>query len=281
MSKHFFRNSNVHLANEIAFRLPFGHFSYILLPLPRNCVLLIRGHGCWPFIPLSMAPSLQIQFSPGQGLVGDDWSMALQLVIFMTLLMLGPSIVMLTTGFTRIVIVLGFVRNAIGVASSPSNQIVIGLSLFLTLFLMGPVWEGIYENAVQPYNEKKITSQKALSIGSDHLKRFMLGQTRPKDIEFFLELSRKPNLPKNLEDLSLTIIIPAFLLSELRTAFQMGFMIFIPFLIIDFLVASTLMSMGMMMMPPAILSLPFKILLFVLVDGWTLIIKSLLKSFMV
>ncbi len=206
-----------------------------------------------------------------------DLSVAIQLLFFMTLLTLAPSIIMLMTSFTRIVIVLGFVRNALGVQSAPANQIIIGLALFLTFFLMAPIWERVYSEAVQPYMDKKITSTQAFDNGSAHLKGFMLKQTRESDIEFFLGLaSMGSTLPS---DLPMRVVIPAFIMSELRTAFQMGFMIFVPFLIIDFLVASTLMAMGMMMMPPAIISLPFKILLFVLVDGWYLVVRSLVESF--
>lgn len=223
--------------------------------------------------------SLQIQWNNYNLLGNNDWAPGIQLVLLMTLLMLGPSIVMLTTSFTRIVIVLSFVRNALGLGSNPSNPIIIGLAFFLSIFLMAPVGERIYETAIEPYNLHKITSKQAVEIGGRHLKLFMLGQTRPKDLEFFLDLSRLEKFPEKQEDLSLTIIIPAFILSELRTAFQMGFMIFLPFVLIDFIVASILMAMGMMMMPPAILALPFKILLFVLVDGWSLVVKTLVKSF--
>ena len=223
--------------------------------------------------------SLQIQWNNYNLLGNNDWAPSIQLVLLMTLLMLGPSIVMLTTSFTRIVIVLSFVRNALGLGSNPSNPIIIGLAFFLSIFLMAPVGERIYETAIEPYNLHKITSKQAVEIGGRHLKLFMLGQTRPKDLEFFLDLSRLEKFPEKQEDLSLTIIIPAFILSELRTAFQMGFMIFLPFVLIDFIIASILMAMGMMMMPPAILALPFKILLFVLVDGWSLVVKTLVKSF--
>ena len=223
--------------------------------------------------------SLQIQWNNYNLLGNNDWAPGIQLVLLMTLLMLGPSIVMLTTSFTRIVIVFSFVRNALGLGSNPSNPIIIGLAFFLIIFLMAPVGERIYETAIEPYNLHKITSKQAVEIGGRHLKLFMLGQTRPKDLEFFLDLSRLEKFPEKQEDLSLTIIIPAFILSELRTAFQMGFMIFLPFVLIDFIVASILMAMGMMMMPPAILALPFKILLFVLVDGWSLVVKTLVKSF--
>lgn len=222
--------------------------------------------------------TLQIQLNNNNLLTGD-WTTGIQIALLMTLLMLAPSIVMLTTCFTRIIIVLSFVRNALGLGTNPSNPILIGLAFFLSVFLMTPVGEKIYETAIVPYNSKKINSQQAVNLGAQQLKRFMLSQTRAKDLEFFLNLSRLEKFPEKQEELSLSIVIPAFILSELRTAFQMGFMIFLPFLLIDFLVASILMAMGMMMMPPAILALPFKILLFVLVDGWSLIVKTLVRSF--
>jgi flagellar biosynthetic protein FliP len=186
---------------------------------------------------------------------------------------------MLMTSFTRIVIVLGFVRNALGLQQAPSNQIVIGLAFFLTLFLMGNVWDNVYTQAITPYMDKKISSLQALDVASGHLKTFMLKQTKPKDVEFFLGLAGGGS--STIGGLPLKVVVPAFILSELKTAFQMGFMIFIPFLVIDFLVASTLMAMGMMMMPPAILSMPFKLLLFVLVDGWYLVVRSIVQSFSV
>lgn len=206
-----------------------------------------------------------------------DVSTAVQVLVFMTLLTLAPSIVMLMTSFTRIVIVLSFVRTALGVQSAPSNQILVGLSLFLTLFLMAPVWTRVNAEAVQPYQAKLITSAEALDRAAVPVKRFMLKQTRPSEVEFFLGLSGQG--PTAVEALPMRVVVPAFVVSELRTAFQMGFLIFIPFLVIDFLVASTLMSMGMMMMPPTTISLPFKLLLFVLVDGWHLVIRSLVQSF--
>jgi flagellar biosynthesis protein FliP len=209
----------------------------------------------------------------GQG----DLGIAIQIVILMTLLTLAPSILMLMTAFTRIIIVLGFVRNAVGVQSAPSNQIIVGIALFLTLFVMSPVLDGIQADAVKPYFDKTITSSEAIDRASNHLKTFMLAQTRTSDIEFFLGLSGMG--PTLLEEVPMKVIIPSFIISELRTAFQMGFLIFLPFIMIDFLVATTLMSMGMMMMPPVIVSLPFKILLFVVVDGWYLVIRSLTQSF--
>jgi len=206
-----------------------------------------------------------------------DFGVAIQIVFLMTLLTLAPSILMLMTAFTRIIIVLGFVRNAVGVQSAPSNQIIIGIALFLTLFVMSPILDRINEEALQPFMDDEITSVEALDISSGHLKQFMIQQTRQSDIEFFLGLSGMG--PTRVEAIPLKILIPSFVLSELRTAFQMGFLIYLPFVMIDFLVATTLMSMGMMMMPPVIVSLPFKILLFVVVDGWYLVIRSLTQSF--
>ncbi len=219
--------------------------------------------------------SMNINFDTGGE--GDDFSVAIQLVIFMTLLTLAPSIVMLMTSFTRIVIVLGFIGRALGTQGVPSGQIMVGMSLFLTFFIMGPVWNRVYEDAIVPYTEKQMTSSEALGVASGHMSSFMLKQTRESDLEFFLGLSGMG--PTSVQELPIRIVVPAFVLSELRTAFQMGFLIFIPFLVVDFIVASTLMSMGMMMMPPVIISLPFKLLLFVLVDGWTLVIRSLVQSF--
>ncbi len=221
---------------------------------------------------------LNIDLSGGGGGLGDV-SMSVQIVILMTLLTLAPSIVMLMTSFTRIVIVLGFVRQAIGVPSAPSNQIVIGLSLFLTFFIMTPVVDRIHDNALQPYFDGKIKSVEALQRAQEPLKEFMLRQTRTRDIEFFLELGGYG--PTAVKELPMRVVIPAFVLSELQTAFQMGFLIFLPFIIVDFLVSTVLMALGMMMMPPTIVALPFKLLLFVLVDGWELVVRSLVQSFSV
>jgi len=184
---------------------------------------------------------------------------------------------MLMTSFTRIVIVLGFVRTAIGVPSAPSNQIIVGLSLFLTFFLMGPTIDRIHVEALKPYMDGQMTSSVALDKATVPLKEFMLRQTRTRDLEFFLQLGRFP--PTKVQDLPLRVIVPSFVISELQTAFQMGFLVFLPFLVIDFIVSSVLMSLGMMMMPPSVVSLPFKLLLFVLVDGWHLVTKSIVESF--
>jgi flagellar biosynthesis protein FliP len=207
-----------------------------------------------------------------------DVSVAVQIVILMTLLTLAPSIVLLMTSFTRIVIVLGFVRTALGVPSAPSNQIIIGLSLFLTFFLMGPVFDRMNAEAIQPYLAGTMTSVVALDKASVPLKEFMLKQTREKDIALFLNIA-KLAVPATPIELPMRIVVPAFAISELKTAFEIGFLIYLPFLIIDVVVSSVLLSMGMMMLPPTLVSLPFKLLLFVLVDGWNLVVGTLVRSF--
>jgi len=227
--------------------------------------------------PAASKPS-QITINLGQGEGAEpDLGVSIQILIMMTLLTLGPSVVVLMTSFTRIVIVLGFIRTALGVHQAPANQIIVGLGLILTYFIMQPVVDQVQTTAIQPYLDKKLTTQQALVQGAAPLRQFMLKQTRVTDIEFFLELGRLG--PTRAEELPMRIVVPAFVMSELRTAFQMGFLIFLPFVIIDFLVATTLMSMGMMMMPPVVVSLPFKLLLFVLVDGWSLVVRSLVESF--
>jgi flagellar biosynthetic protein FliP len=210
------------------------------------------------------------------GLEGEV-SVAVQIVIVMTLLSVAPSIILLMTSFTRIVIVLGFVRTALGTPSAPSNQIIVGLSLFLTFFLMGPVFDRVQREALNPYLDGKITSVEAIDRASGPLKDFMLKQTRTRDLEYFLELGGFG--PTAVKDLPMRVVIPAFVISELQTSFQMGFLLFLPFLVIDFLVSSVLMALGMMMMPPTVVALPLKLLLFVLVDGWHLVVKSLVTSF--
>jgi flagellar biosynthetic protein FliP len=206
-----------------------------------------------------------------------DVDSAMKVLAVMTLLTLAPSIVLLMTCFTRIVIVLSFVRSALSLQGAPSNQILIGLSLFLTFFIMAPVWERIDHEALEPYRAKQISSQEALERASGPIRAFMLKQARPKDVELFVALARLGPTPVN--QLPLKVVIPGFIISELRTAFQMGFLLFLPFILIDLIVATVLMSMGMMMMPPMTISLPLKILLFVLVDGWHLVVSSIIQSF--
>lgn len=225
--------------------------------------------------PASPAPfGVSVNFNSDQP---QDVDSALKVVVIMTLLTLAPSIVLMMTSFTRTVIVLSFVRTALSLQGAPSNQIIVGLSLFLTFFVMAPTWERIDREALAPYRAKEITSQQALERASVPLRGFMLKQARSKDVELFIELAKLG--PTRLEDLPLRVVIPAFIMSELRTAFQMGFLLFLPFILIDLVVATVLMSMGMMMMPPMTISLPLKILLFVLVDGWNLLVKSIVASF--
>ncbi|HVU15731.1 MAG TPA: flagellar type III secretion system pore protein FliP [Candidatus Didemnitutus sp.] len=224
-----------------------------------------------PAEPLRLSINLEGSERPAQ------MSVAVQIVLLMTLLTVAPSLVLLMTSFTRIVIVLGFVRTALGVPSAPSNQIIVGLSLFLTFFIMGPVIDRVHKDALKPYLDGQITSSDAMDRATGPIRDFMLKQTRTRDLEYFLELGGYG--PTAVKDLPLRVVIPAFVISELQTAFQMGFFLFLPFLIIDFLVSSVLMALGMMMMPPNVVSLPFKLLLFVLVDGWHLIVKELVQSF--
>ena len=208
----------------------------------------------------------------------ENWSLSLQALVLMTALTLLPAFLLMMTSFTRIAIVLGILRTAMGTQQTPSNQIIIGLSLFLTIFVMQPVFSRIYDEAVVPYLDDQVTVQQALQMASEPLSDFMLRQTREDDLELFLNLSGTDELPSQ-DDVDFFVLIPAFVTSELKTAFQIGFMLFIPFLIIDLVVASVLMSMGMMMLSPLIISLPFKLMLFVLVDGWTLVLGTLAGSF--
>ena len=214
----------------------------------------------------------------GEATDPGEVSTALQILIVLTILSVAPAILLMTTGFTRIVIVLSFMRQAMGTQSAPSNQIVIGLSLFLTFFVMAPVFNQINEQALQPYMNQKISQEEALDQALQPMRKFMFSQVGEKDLQLLVDISKLPQ-PENQADISMMTLIPAFMLSELKRAFQMGFLLFIPFLMVDMIVASILMSMGMMMLPPIIVSLPFKILLFVLVDGWSLVIGSLVKSF--
>jgi flagellar biosynthesis protein FliP len=203
---------------------------------------------------------------------------ALKILAALTVLSLAPAILMLLTSFTRIVIVLNFVRMALGVQGMPPNQILLGLALMLTFFVMSPVGLQIHEQAIKPYTAGTLSEQAALDAGLAPLRQFMLKQTRVKDLKLFLEISRAPE-PKDPSEVPMTALIPAFVISELTTAFHMGFLIFIPFLLLDFVMASVLMTMGMVMLPPALISLPLKVMLFVLVDGWHLVVGSLLRSF--
>ena len=204
-------------------------------------------------------------------------SASVKLLLLLTVLSLAPSILILMTCFTRIVIVLGFVRTALSTQQMPPTQVLIGLSLFITFFVMAPVFSEVNEEALQPLFKDEIKLEEAYSLAAEPMKEFMAKHTRQADLQLFLDYT-KAAVPASVEEIPLTTLVPAFAISELKTAFQIGFMIFIPFLVIDMIVASVLMSMGMMMLPPTMISLPFKILLFVMVDGWHLVVKSLLQS---
>ena len=205
-------------------------------------------------------------------------TVTLQIFLLMTVLSLAPAILIMVTSFTRIVIVLSLLRRALGTMKMPPNQVIIGLALFLTFFIMAPVWQQINQNALQPYLEKKISNQQALQNAVVPLRDFMFKQTREKDLGLFVEIG-KIERPKNIADIPFSILIPSFIISEVKTAFQIGLLLYVPFLIIDMVVASVLLSMGMMMLPPIMVSLPFKLMLFVLADGWYLLVGSLVKGF--
>jgi flagellar biosynthetic protein FliP len=209
---------------------------------------------------------------------GTNWSLSIQTLLLLTSLSFLPAVILMMTSFTRIIIVLSMLRQAMGTQTSPPNQVLVGLALFLSFFIMAPVGEKIYTDAYLPLTENRIGFEQALDIGSKPLKTFMLKQVREPDIELFMRLSNTPKVASS-EELPMRVVVPAYVTSELKTAFQIGFIIFIPFIIIDMVVASVLMSMGMMMMSPVIVSLPFKLMLFVLVDGWNLVLGTLVSSF--
>ncbi|MGG4146164.1 flagellar type III secretion system pore protein FliP [Paenibacillus algorifonticola] len=221
-------------------------------------------------------PNVEINF----GNTGSDQPnpSALSILLLITVLSIAPAILVLMTSFTRIIIVLSFVRTSLGTQMMPPNQVLIGLAMFLTFFIMAPTFSQVNEVALQPYLKGEISQTAAFEKASVPMKAFMFKQTREKDLKLFMDYT-KTEKPKTYEDIPLTVLVPAYAISEIKTAFQMGFLIFIPFLVIDMIVSSTLMAMGMMMLPPVMISLPFKLLLFVMVDGWYLIVKSLLLSF--
>lgn len=237
--------------------------------------IMVNGHSSL------QAASLNIDFGSGgqEGALGP-----LQMLFFLTLITLAPSILIMLTSFTRIIIVFSFLRNAIGLQQTPPNQVIIGLALFLSLFIMWPVLDEINETALQPFMAGTISQAECLDNIEEPLKIFMLKQTKAPELNLFLSLAGEESLteelrPELLENLGMRIVIPAFITSELKRAFIMGFLLFIPFLVIDMIVASTLMSMGMVMLPPSMISLPFKLMLFVVVDGWSLLMETLVKSF--
>ncbi len=229
-----------------------------------------------PAAPTVPVPNINIglgQTNNPQQVVG-----ALQVLLLLTVLTLAPTLLVMTTSFTRIIVVLSFVRTAMGTQQTPPNQVLVGLALLLTFFVMNPVIHQINDNAVQPYLQKKITQQIALDRAAQPLRTFMFKQTREKDIQLFYSISKEPR-PTAQKDVPTYLLVPAFVLSELKTAFEIGFAIYIPFIIIDMVTAAILLSMGMMMIPPIIVSLPFKVLIFILVDGWDLVVSALFQSF--
>jgi flagellar biosynthetic protein FliP len=235
---------------------------------------VVAAHAA-PATPTQPAdPALQVPL-PGNN---QDPGTNLSILALFTLITLGPSLLIMMTGFTRILIVLGFLRSALGTPSIPPNQVLVGFSLFLTIFVMGPTFSQMNTQALQPYLDGKMDAKQAIQTAEVPIRNFMLKQTGKSELAMFVKLSRE-QAPKTKDDLPLTTLVPAFMVSEVKTAFQIGFLIYIPFLIIDLVVASTLMSMGMMMLPPAMISLPFKLLLFVLVDGWSLLAENLVAGF--
>lgn len=234
-------------------------------------VLLIPAHS-------AMAAETGIMISRPLPGGGESWSLPIQTLMLLTSLTFLPAILLMMTGFTRIIIVLGLLRSAIGTPSAPPNQVLLGLALFLTFFVMSPVFDKIYSDAYQPLSEDKISMEVALDKAAQPLKDFMLSQTRETDLALYTKLAKENNF-QGPEAVPMRVLLPSFVTSEIKTAFQIGFTVFIPFLIIDLVVSSVLMALGMMMVPPATVSLPFKLMLFVLVDGWQLLIGSLAQSF--
>lgn len=244
-----------------------------------GCALLLMSVSVSAFAGASFATSLEVDLGNVLRIEGGGGpGGVLGLMVLLTVLSLAPSLLILTSAFTRIVVVLSFLRSALGTQQAPPNQVIIGLALFLTFFIMAPVYTQINEQALKPLTEGRITQSQALENAAVPLKRFMLENTREKDLALFIRLSGTE--PERPEAVSLTTLTPAFVISELRVAFQIGFLLFIPFIVIDMVVSSILMSMGMFMLPPVMISLPFKLLLFVMVDGWHLVVSSIVDGFL-
>ncbi len=243
-------------------------------PLPLLLVLLLASWSPGLFAQGGFAAVTVTPTADG----GETWSVTLQVLALMTVLSLLPAALIMMTSFTRIIVVLAILRQALGTAQTPSNQILLGLALFLSLFIMAPVFEKAYEEGIAPYLNEEITAEAALERAGRPFKAFMLDQTREEDLLMFTRISGRNALPSR-DEVPFSLLLPAFVTSELKTAFQIGFLIFLPFLVIDLVVASVLMAMGMMMLSPMIISMPFKLMLFVLVDGWSLIMGTLASSF--
>jgi flagellar biosynthesis protein FliP len=229
-------------------------------------------------LPAQNLPLPKVSIEVGKASKPDDVSVTLQILFLMTILSLAPAILILTTAFTRVIVVLHFLKQAMGTPQMPPGQVLVGLAMFITFFIMAPVWDKINTEALQPYTNNKISMTAAYEKAVVPLREFMFKQTREEDLALFVKMNRMSK-PANRGEIPIHVLIPAFAISELRMGFQIGFILFVPFLIIDMIVASILMSMGMMMLPPSMISLPFKILLFILVDGWNLVIGSIISSF--
>jgi flagellar biosynthesis protein FliP len=249
----------------------------VLVPLLLAAAVIFLGpmvaHAAPDPVPV---PSVNI--GVGQSTNPKDVVSSLQILAVLTILSLAPSLLVLTTAFTRIVVVLSFTRSALATQNMPPNQVLVGLALFLTFFVMAPTWNQINANALQPYLRGEVTQAEALTRGQKPLREFMLKQTNEKDLALFVNMAGLPR-PANSDEIPTYVIIPAFAISEIATAFKIGFLIFIPFIVIDMVVSATLMSMGMLMLPPMMISLPFKILLFIMMDGWRLVVQYLIQSF--
>jgi len=278
-------HSSLKIKEETSKKINKNRFSIILQSISRfyGLNLMLRSIFLLSIlcigIPLyAQSPIPGINISIDSATSPQQVSTTLQIVFLLTVLTMAPAILIMTTSFTRFVIVLSFLRQAIGTPTAPSNQVVIGLALFLSLFVMMPVWEEVNTTALDPYLEEAISQEEFMSRAALPIKRFMGNFTREKDLALFIRIA-KIERPKNIDEVPIWVMIPAFVISELKAAFQIGFLLYVPFLVIDMVVASILMAMGMMMMPPVMISLPFKLMLFVLVDGWHLILGSMVKSF--
>ena len=243
--------------------------------LPALAVLLLLALQAQAQTPI---PGINI--SVGQASSPKEVASTLQILILLTILTLAPAILIMTTSFTRIIIILAFIRQALGTQQTPPNQILLGMALFLTFFIMEPVWSDVHKNAFTPYLNNRLTQSQALERAAKPMKGFMQKFIREKDLALFIRIA-KLKQPRTIADVPFHVVVPAFIISELKSAFQIGFLLYVPFLVVDLVVASVLMSMGMMMLPPIMISLPLKLMLFVLVDGWNLIVGSLVESFFV
>jgi len=253
--------------------IKYSVLTLVLIVLVSGLTFLAGPVAAAPTIPL---PTVNV----GVGSADNPKELAtsLQILFLLTVFSLAPSLLVMMTSFTRIVVVLSFMRSALATQQTPPNQVIIGLAIFMTFFIMAPTWSEVNKNALQPYMEAKITQEQAYTKAMEPIRDFMFKQTREKDLALFVKMSNIKR-PRTYDDVPTYVLIPAFVISELKTAFQIGFILYIPFIVIDMIVASSLMSMGMLMLPPMMISLPFKILLFVMVDGWHLLVRSLILSY--